>query len=370
MELILLPEDTIGVGQRAPGRSHTHVPADTSSSTDTGQGLDGNWYALIGYSEATSDVDDFFAVGLTNLGNICYINALLHALARLSTVSCWTMQHRTLCRRSDCPLCDLAGDLSVLTSPKTMSSHIPLSAQNRAAWGGDRFNNYQQQDSSEAFTALLTACDEVDVNAALLLGISGDLLAHGMNSSRYSTPQYRAFGGLTASTLRCKNKWCLDVSDKDDITHCLTLEMPSVQSTIKQLLEHHWSFQDLIDEGDRCHKCQAPMSQSKGLRLKRWPHILVLHLKRLTVLSQSSSIQIKISTQITFEDSMTVAGKSLPYKLRAIIVHHGNADAGHYTAMVRDQDRAWYNCDDFEPPTRMSDAKVMATEPYMLFYEA
>ena len=60
MEPLLLPEDIIEVGPGVPERSHTHVPADTRSISDTGKGLDGNWYELLGYSEATSDIDNFF----------------------------------------------------------------------------------------------------------------------------------------------------------------------------------------------------------------------------------------------------------------------------------------------------------------------
>ena len=387
MEALVLPDIIIGEGSVFPARSDTQSLADTSLqmsgqnhrlTSDAGQGLDGNWYELIGYSEAasaTSDVDDFFAVGLMNLGNTCYINAVLHALARLSTVRRWTTQHRILCHRSDgksgyCPLCELACDLSVLTSREQMSSYEPLSAKKRASWGGDRFANYLQHDASEAFTGLLTACDEVDGNAALALGISADKFANDTTSSRYSTPYYRAFGGITTSTLKCNNRSCTYEPEKEEIFHCLTLEMPTIQSTIKQLLERHWSSQDLIDEGDRCHVCQAPKSQSKSIRLTRWPQILVLHLKRLAVLSHNPSIYRKNDTKITFEDSMPVAGKTLPYKLRAVIVHHGRDAAGHYIAMVRDQNGRWYKCDDFAPPTRMTDARVMTTEPYMLFYEA
>ena len=88
------------------------------------------------------------------------------------------------------------------------------------------------------------------------------------------------------------------------------------------------------------------------------------------MLSHNPSIYRKNDTKITFEDSMPVAGKTLPYKLRAVIVHHGRDAAGHYIAMVRDKNRRWYKCDDFTPPTRMTDARVMTADPYMLFYEA
>ena len=47
------------------------------------------------------------------------------------------------------------------------------------------------------------------------------------------------------------------------------LEMPTGKSTIKQILENHWSFQDLIDEGDHCHECEAPQSQRKTVQLER-----------------------------------------------------------------------------------------------------
>ena len=170
-----------------------------------------------------------------------------------------------------------------------------------------------------------------------------------------------------SSTLSCH--CCQYVSRKQEIFSALTLELPTVSSTIEQLLANHWSLQDLIDDGDYCHECGAEKCQSKSLQLERWPQILVLHLKRWTVISQWPFVQKKNPANISFEVCLPVPGKILPYSLRAVVVHQGQAGGGHYIAIVRCQDNHWYYCDDFRPPRRVLVDEVLAAEAYMLFYE-
>ena len=341
-------------------------------------GLDGDLFIQIGYSHDAAEAEDFHAVALQNLGNTCYLNALLHAVARLPSVRSWSAQHQSFCAFSHgspgvCALCDLAYDLNSITEQITEEAVAPRSVIKRAVWGGHRFDNLLQHDASEAFTVLFSACDAIDVHAARDLQPPGLLLEDSISSVRYSTPYYRTFGGLSLSILKC-NK-CQYISRKREIFHCLTVEVPAEDSIIEQVISDHWGTQELKDVGDYCRECGESQCQQRNLQLDRWPRVLVLHLKRWKVTSLNPFRQEKRYTKVSFGEILPVPGKSLPYYLRAVVVHHGEAGGGHYTALVRSADHQWYHCNDFQPPCWASPETVTGADTvpeknaYMLFYE-
>ena len=345
--------------------------ANGMPSPRAGVGLDGNLYARIGYSDVAVEASDFCKVALKNIGNTCFLNALLHSLARLPSVRHWTIQHLNICSTTHtnggmCALCDLALDLNDITMDIQDVLVTPRTATKRSVWGGEAYDNFAQHDASEAFTALLSSCDEVDFRAACVK--APDLwLADDVRSARYSTPYYRTFGGLMLSTLSCNR--CHYFSQKSEIFHCLSLAVPAATSSIELALARHWNVQDLVDKSDHCTECGQSQCQQKKDQLARWPRTLVLHLKRWTVISQFPFVQEKNSTPVSFEVLLPVPEKAAPYTLRAVIVHHGQAGGGHYTAFVRSADHQWYHCDDNLEPKAVSTAKVLAAEAYMLFYE-
>jgi ubiquitin C-terminal hydrolase len=57
------------------------------------------------------------------------------------------------------------------------------------------------------------------------------------------------------------------------------------------------------------------------------------------------------------------------YDLRSVIVHHGDAGGGHYTAFVRAQDNLWYHCNDEAAPRTCSTEQALRAQAYMLVYE-
>ena len=72
---------------------------------------------------------------------------------------------------------------------------------------------------------------------------------------------------------------------------------------------------------------------------------------------------------VSFEFQLPVPGRAVPYTLQAIVVHHGEAGSGHYTAFVKSVDENWYYCDDNVAPQLVSPAQVLAAEAYLMFYE-
>ena len=110
---------------------------------------------------------DHAACGLLNPGNLCYLNALLECLARIVGVRAWTSQHLANMDAEShavapCVLCDLDRDLYNLVEEEANTCFLARTVQHRPSWHR-AFANDAQHDISEAFAALLHACDAHDV---------------------------------------------------------------------------------------------------------------------------------------------------------------------------------------------------------------
>ena len=97
--------------------------------------------------------------------------------------------------------------------------------------------------------------------------------------------------------------------------------------------------------------------------------MLLLHFKRWHVISYVPFQQEKIPTKVGFETILPVAPGVLPYHLRAVVVHHGGAGAGHYTSFVRAANNSWYHCDDWTQPYQVQVERVLDAEAYILMYD-
>ena len=76
----------------------------------------------------------------------------------------------------------------------------------------------------------------------------------------------------------------------------------------------------------------------------------------------------KISRHILFTEVL-VPTPGVSYNLRAVVIHHGDAGGGHYTAFIRKDEISWMHCDDSCIPSLVSAENVLSSEAYMLFYE-
>ena len=74
--------------------------------------------SLLGYTEQGENFAEPAKASLHNPGNMCYINAMLHVLARTPSVRHWAMKHLELHAETPahapCSLCDLGADLRFL----------------------------------------------------------------------------------------------------------------------------------------------------------------------------------------------------------------------------------------------------------------
>ncbi len=327
---------------------------------------------VLGYREDSGDQIDNVSSSLRNLGNTCYLNALLHVFARVPSLQRWCATHQERFRGDSthvpgCALCGMALDLSYLTANVDNAPLSPVTVRQRGVWSYGRLDNVEQHDAHDAFCLLVDACEEVDARCARALGLPPILKNGGTNSVRYSTPFWKAFGGIHLSTTICKA--CGHRAPQYEMWHSLSLALPAAPTTLEQVLANHWGTEPLQCENDRCDECNTAQQREKDVQLVRWPQVLVVHLKRWDVISMAPFVQQKVPTKIHFEVILPVEVRRPPYYLRGVVVHHGGAGIGHYFAYVRAPDNFWYLCDDWRRPRLVSVDEVLAAEAYMLFYE-
>lgn len=344
----------------------------------------------------------FKTVGLRNLGNTCFMNAILQSLSNLKQFSCYFKElpaieinvkadqeaPRKYCTRSYKSddkslveelrkvLCALWQGGSKAISPDSLFSVV---------WKVvPRFRGYQQHDAHE-FMLYLLDC------------VHSELLLSEKFNNRKDTIVTGIFGGQLQSELACLK--CGAISSKQEPYLDLSLDIPMKKSTLhrqhspqtkqrrvrdvchlEDCLQRFVALENLAEsEWYLCSKCKMRQPSTKKFWLLRLPNVLVLHLKRFRYSALSRS---KVDTFVRFpvknldmnpyllksaQRSHRVGNKAHMYDLAAAVVHHGSgAGSGHYIAYAR-HEGIWYNFNDSTVSPTTEDS-IVHCKGYILFY--
>ena len=316
---------------------------------------------VIGYDGDSIAVEDSTCCGLRNLGNTCYGNALINALARLPLCRQWLARHQEIARGLGsehprvCLLCDLAEDIAALTTLTENEAFRSRFIERRAAWtDGHMFNNFEQHDANDAFFKMMHACNAVDLRAAQRLEVGSDLLSD--SRTAYTTPFWKMFGSRVCDKMRCDG--CGKVTLNNAYRCAFTAAVPT---TGVHLLEDLFMAQVGIERlgteqaPDICELdaaapersgCGARNKRTKMVTINEGAPILVLQLLRFAWDHELQCAK-KLTTRVDFEVVFPPMLGNAPLDLRAVIVHEGaRPNTGHYVAYVRAQDGLWHLCDD------------------------
>nr|CAD7424199.1 unnamed protein product [Timema monikensis] len=350
-------------------------------------------------------------VGLRNLGNTCFMNAVLQSLSNIQEFCHYIKQlpslensgvgvngrriyHSRSYREMNEAL--MAEELrKVLINLSQGGSKGAISPESLflVIWKVvPRFRGYQQQDAHEFLRYML---DRLHTE---LLHLLPDFtlkdnpyisLGHKSTSSIVTT----VFGGTLQSEVRCLN--CSSESKKHDPFLDLSLDIPekfqyqkkskdgedtTPTCNIADCLTSFIEVEELADtELYYCNNCKSKQKSTKRFWIRRLPNVLCLHLKRFR---WNNFFRTKIDTNILFpvtaldmsqfvlsnlhETRRSGTGSNL-YDLAAVIVHHGSgAGSGHYTAFAVN-DGQWFHFND--STVRPTELQVVAKcKPYILFY--
>ncbi|KAK3558901.1 hypothetical protein QTP86_032166 [Hemibagrus guttatus] len=351
------------------------------------------------------------ATGLRNLGNTCFMNAILQSLSNISEFSCYFKDMPAVALRSGKTAgrrmyhTRSQGDSSVSLVEELRKTLCSLWQGSQTAFSPDAlfyviwkimpsFRGYQQQDAHEFLRYLLDHLHrELQGSKNGLPGSSvlpdSQNLNSGSKCSINGTPTMvtDVFGGVLHSEVNCLI--CGTESKKFDPFLDLSLDIPS-QFRVKKTKDQEpgptctlgdclSSFTDLeeLDETElyMCHKCKKRQKSTKKFWVQNLPKVLCLHLKRF---HWTAFLRNKVDTYVEFplrgldlKCYLLESEHSLPesclYDLAAVVVHHGSGvGSGHYTAYGL-HEGLWYHFND-STVTVVSEETVAKAKAYILFY--
>jgi uncharacterized UBP type Zn finger protein len=119
-------------------------------------------------------------------------------------------------------------------------------------------------------------------------------------------------------------------------------------------------------DGYKCGHCHKKGTAERNHAFVTSPEVLVIHLERFSFDVEAQTAR-KVDTSVAFEKELTVGG--VQYALTGFVSHMGtSANSGHYTA-VCSADGLWYTFDDPVVKGRDSDFEDHYTGAYLLFFE-
>ncbi|KAF0312373.1 Ubiquitin carboxyl-terminal hydrolase 3 [Amphibalanus amphitrite] len=346
------------------------------------------------------------AAGLRNLGNTCFMNAVLQSLNNIQEFRSYMkelpdladiIKERVQNGRSRVPgqvtrsTRDLNGELmteelrKVLVELSTSSSAISPEALFSVIWKVvPRFRGYQQQDAHEFLRYML---DRLHTEMLTLLPTSS-----APSQAARSSIVTSVFGGTLQNEVTCLI--CRTESKKHDPFLDLSLDIPDrfasqrknkdgEQQTMCSLADCLDLFLDVEELADTelyyCNNCKQRQKSTKKFWIRRLPNVLCVHVKRFR---WCNNYRTKLDVPLAFpvraldmssyllgkvpETRRSAAGGQL-YDLAAVIVHHGSgAGSGHYTAFASNAG-AWYHFND-STVRRAEEEQVAKCKAYILFY--
>lgn len=402
-------KEEIGVRQLRPRRKRSHS-ADSSSIENHGNYGKRQRKGMVTRT-LTKNKQEKKVVGLRNLGNTCFMNAVLQSLSNIGVFYRYFKhlpaletnaksgrgieQSRKLTEVSDALMAEELRKVLINLNQGGKSAISPESLFHVIWKIVPRFRGYQQQDAHEFLRYML---DRLHLELLHLLP-DGSLRE---NSYLNIGPKSRSsivtsvFGGTLQSEVRCLN--CCVESKKHDPFLDLSLDIPEkfqyLKKSAKDTTDEPTTPCDISDcltsfieveelaetELYYCNNCKSKQRSTKRFWIRRLPNVLCLHLKRFR---WNNCFRQKIDTSIMFpvtaldmsqyvlssphETRRSGAGSTL-YDLAAVIVHHGTGTgSGHYTAFAVNDGGQWFHFNDSS--VRQTEIETVAKcKPYIMFY--
>lgn len=371
--------------------------------------------------------------GLHNLGNSCFINALLQAMASCRPVVQYVHATAEVCAQAgdQSPRAAMVSRLSKVleellprsceVSPPTMNIQ-DLRYRLLGLSPAFRYSE-QQQDADELLHLVLDAIDtaRLEVKKYMRKVHAGlEVFARVGNSDPTSSRLFDShchssifessnpLHGSIMNQMMCSS--CGSISPlRASTMHVLPLPLiqPQTGAILPSLEEALRAFvtQETVEGVEcfgLCNKQRRAMFRRASLG--RMPPVLCLHLGRRHF-SMSMGRIVKLTHHVAFPEVCDFSnfafhknelqrgllanfpvlqssrskselptspeyfshGASSTYELCAVIVHHGSAEGGHFTAFRRLGNSTWVHVSDARV-FRVSLATVLRTEAYMLFY--
>ncbi|CAH9084613.1 unnamed protein product [Cuscuta europaea] len=332
--------------------------------------------------------------GLENFGNTCYCNSVLQTLYfcvpfREQLLEYYS-NNKTPSDADENLLTCLADLFMQISSQKKKTGVIaPKRFVHRLKKQNEIFRSYMHQDAHEFLNYLLNELVDIlerESNAGKTdrENSSSENIVHanGAQKEPLVTWVHKNFQGILTNETRCL--CCETVTARDETFFDLSLDIEQ-NSSITSCLKNFSSTETLNAEDKFfCDKCCSLQEAQKRMKIKKPPHILVIHLKRFKYIEQLGRYK-KLSYRVVFPlelklSNTTVEDADAEYSLFGVVVHVGSGpNHGHYVSLVKSHNH-WLYFDDEN--VEMIDESAVQTffgsaqeyssntdHGYILFYE-
>ncbi|XP_030398125.1 ubiquitin carboxyl-terminal hydrolase 21 isoform X3 [Gopherus evgoodei] len=340
-------------------------------------------------------------IGLRNLGNTCFMNAVLQCLSSTKPLRDYCLRKEFLqeqpgASRAQQELTEAFADvINSLWHPDSTEAVNPGRFKAIFQKYVPSFTGYSQQDAQEFLKFFMDRL-HVEINRkgrktpSILSDtkwpsvledsdpLSDDERANQMWKrylEREDSKIVDLFVGQLKSCLKCQA--CGYRSTTFEVFCDLSLPIPKKgfaggKVSLLDCFSLFTKEEELDSENAPvCDKCRQRTRSTKKLTIQRFPRILVLHLNRFSTTRYSikkCSVFVDFPLQrLNLKEFASEKAGSPVYNLYALCNHSGSVHYGHYTAFCRDQS-GWrvYNDSRVSP---LSENQVPSSEGYVLFYE-
>ncbi|NXI44598.1 UBP50 hydrolase, partial [Galbula dea] len=325
--------------------------------------------------------------GLRNLGNTCYMNAVLQCLCSVPPFVDYFLsgkykaatdkengEYAAAFRRLMSAMC--LGKSGCVVSPEIFHSVLEMKHPS--------FRKGTQQDAQEFLICLLNELHEAlkNVRAQLCPHLNDNAVfkkrrvtnARGSKASVGETSIVtQLFEGQLSYAITCLE--CKTTIDRPESFTVLSLPIPSMSACSLQDCLQCFFQEDTLTSNNQIH-CSSCKTKRDGVvngTITKAPQIMIFHLKRF---EWEDKHRRKLSTNIHYPlSSLDLSPYCSPhlcrdaeYSLCAVVIHHGFLDDGHYMAFCkRSATDNWYSFDDAQI-SEIPKSLVQADTAYLLFY--
>ncbi|XP_006831718.1 PREDICTED: putative ubiquitin carboxyl-terminal hydrolase 50-like [Chrysochloris asiatica] len=315
--------------------------------------------------------------GLRNLGNSCYMNAILQCLCSVSPLVEYFLSGKYITAlQKSCG--EVATAFAYLMTDMWLGDSDCVSPEIfQSALGNlyPAFMKKTQQDAQEFLIYVLNELHEAlkkyHQRRSFEKGFTQRCCKKAMASESSIISQL--FEGQLNSGITCLK--CENCSYRNEDFTVLSLPIPSqYQCSLQDCLQCFFQ-QDTLSWNNQihCSFCETKQETAVRTSISKAPKIIIFHLKRFDI---QGAMKRKLRTDIHYPLTnldltpyiCPIFRKHRKYNLCAVVNHFGDLDGGHYTAFCKNSvSQAWYSFDD----TRVSEipkASVQTATAYLLFY--
>jgi ubiquitin carboxyl-terminal hydrolase 8 len=331
-------------------------------------------------------------IGLANLGNTCYLNAVLQCLRHIPDLTVFFHKHSDTWiheeKANDANLCRAYKELVCSIWSGVGPAYLKPAGfihRFRSALKGTSVEHMIApipHDSHEALVFLLDQLHE-GMKKPLDLNITADesapvykaLMAWKEQVAPNYSPIVDYFFGLMEVSVTCEE--CKNVSCRYEPFNMLKVGFPNNKiSTLEECVDYEFKGETLDEY--HCEGCEAN-KKPRGpaviqRRIWRLPQNLIIVLKRFNYDGTKCHAAFNAEPAQKFEKWFATlspeSSRTSDYTLQSIIDHHGNTNGGHYTAQIKSPITGIWNMYDDETVTVIRDGQGahMGSMNYVLFY--